>query len=199
MTKLELDSSSFGTSMIFRLQAEDSEAWNQTVELYSPLVFHWCRTRQLSSADSADVTQEVFAAIAVSIHRFVRKPGCSFRGWVYRITVNKVFDHFRKKKKSIEAVGGSDANLRFQEIPFRQADQLAEEATGAVQGNFLLHRALSQIESQFASKTWQAFWQAVVDGKETRLVAAELGLTPNGVRQAKSRVLRRLRQQLGDV
>ena len=30
-------------------------------------------------------------------------------------------------------------------------------------------------------------------------VAAELGLSPNGVRQAKSRVLRRLKEELGEL
>lgn len=199
MAQFEASTPSIGTSMIFRLKSEDSAAWNQTVELYSPLVFHWCRSKKLGSADAADVTQEVFVSVANSIHRFVRKPGCSFRGWIYRIAMNKVMDFFRTKARAISATGGSDANLLLNEIPFDKADQLAEEATGQVQGSLLLHRALAQIESSFAKKTWSAFWRSVVEGVDTNTIASELELTPNGVRQAKSRVLRRLRQQLGEM
>jgi RNA polymerase sigma-70 factor (ECF subfamily) len=58
---------------------------------------------------------------------------------------------------------------------------------------------LEQIRQEFQAKTWVAFWRTVIDGQATSLVAAELGLTPASIRQAKSRILRRLRQQLGDL
>jgi RNA polymerase sigma-70 factor (ECF subfamily) len=39
----------------------------------------------------------------------------------------------------------------------------------------------------------------VADGQSPTVVAEELGMTAAAVRQAKSRVMRRLRQQLGDL
>jgi RNA polymerase sigma-70 factor (ECF subfamily) len=60
-------------------------------------------------------------------------------------------------------------------------------------------RALRQIQSGFQASTWLAFWRVVADGQSPTVVAEELGMTAAAVRQAKSRVMRRLRQQLGDL
>jgi len=62
----------------------------------------------------------------------------------------------------------------------------------------LQRRAMQQIESKVAPQTWRAFWRCVVDGQSTQQVADELGLSIASVRQARSRILRRLREQLGD-
>jgi RNA polymerase sigma-70 factor (ECF subfamily) len=44
--------------------------------------------------------------------------------------------------------------------------------------------------------TWQACWEFVVRDRPAAAVAAELGITVNAVYLAKSRVLRRLREEL---
>ena len=41
--------------------------------------------------------------------------------------------------------------------------------------------------------------RTTVDEQPSTAVAAELGMTANAVRMAKSRVLRRLREELGDL
>jgi RNA polymerase sigma-70 factor (ECF subfamily) len=43
------------------------------------------------------------------------------------------------------------------------------------------------------------FWRATVESCTTAEVAAELGITPNAVRLAKSHVLRRLREEMGEL
>jgi RNA polymerase sigma-70 factor, ECF subfamily len=48
-------------------------------------------------------------------------------------------------------------------------------------------------------KMWQAFWRVVVEGRAAPDVAAELSMQPGAVRVSKSRVLARLRKELGDV
>jgi RNA polymerase sigma-70 factor, ECF subfamily len=63
----------------------------------------------------------------------------------------------------------------------------------------LLHRALALIRDDFEPRTWAAFWQTAVDGRATIDVAADLGMSPGAVRVAKSRVLHRLRADLGDL
>ena len=45
--------------------------------------------------------------------------------------------------------------------------------------------------------TWQAFQRYVVDGQPPAQVALELGVSLNSVLLAKSRVLKRLRAELG--
>jgi RNA polymerase sigma-70 factor (ECF subfamily) len=54
------------------------------------------------------------------------------------------------------------------------------------------------IRNEFEERSWQAFWRMAVGGRTANDVAAELSMSPGAVRVAKSRVLRRLREELGD-
>jgi RNA polymerase sigma-70 factor (ECF subfamily) len=60
----------------------------------------------------------------------------------------------------------------------------------------VLGRLLEAIRPDFAPATWQAFRRLVLDGRKAADVAAELGLSVNAVFIAKSRVQRRLRQEM---
>ena len=42
------DSSSTSTSLLRRVRANQAEAWARLVDLYGPLVWHWCRQSDLS-------------------------------------------------------------------------------------------------------------------------------------------------------
>jgi RNA polymerase sigma-70 factor (ECF subfamily) len=55
------------------------------------------------------------------------------------------------------------------------------------------------IEPEFEPATWRAFRALVLEGKRTAEVAAELGISPNAVRIAKSRVLSRFRQEIDGI
>lgn len=74
-----------------------------------------------------------------------------------------------------------------------------EEPTGQFELQQLTSRAMTQVQSEFEPRTWQAFWRSVVDGIATDEVARELQISTASVRQSRSRILRRLRQQLGDL
>jgi RNA polymerase sigma-70 factor (ECF subfamily) len=63
----------------------------------------------------------------------------------------------------------------------------------------LYRRALELVKAEFEPRTWEAFWRATVDGHDTAAIAADLGVTPAAVRKAKSRVLFRLKQEVGDL
>jgi RNA polymerase sigma-70 factor (ECF subfamily) len=62
----------------------------------------------------------------------------------------------------------------------------------------LLRRGLELIRGEFEPRTWQAFWLTAVEGRSPKDVAHELGMSDGAVRVAKSRVLHRLRTELGD-
>jgi RNA polymerase sigma-70 factor (ECF subfamily) len=196
------------------LRAHDDQAWQEFVELYAELIFNWCRISRLSSADSADIMQEVFASVAGNIANFERSPGSTMRGWLWTITKNKIRDHFRKRNIA-RADGGTSALDRLYNFPeinesvglsssLSTNDPCDNESSATAismehESNRLLHRAMKQIQSEFSERSWNAFWRSVVDGQETRFIAEDLGITTAGVRQAKRRILRRLRQQLGDL
>ena len=51
------------------------------------------------------------------------------------------------------------------------------------------------VRKEFTSSAWKAFQCLALEGKPAAEVAAEMGTTPNAVLLAKSRVLRRLREE----
>ena len=184
-------------SMLAGARARDAEAWERMVALYAPLVFHWCRQWGLSPDDTADVFQDVFQSVAAHIGGFRReKAGDTFRGWLRTITRNKVNDHYRRRQHEPGGVGGSEARVLLSQLPDAADDEVRSDE---VAENALLHRALDQVRGEFEPRTWQAFWRTAVEGRATADVAAELAMSAGAVRVAKSRVLHRLRAELGDL
>jgi RNA polymerase sigma-70 factor (ECF subfamily) len=65
--------------------------------------------------------------------------------------------------------------------------------------NQLYQRALEQVRDRFEAQTWQAFWLTVIQGRTPASLTEELGMTVANIRQAKSRVLRLVKQELGEL
>lgn len=183
-------------SLLGRAREGDASAWDRLSLLYAPLVFHWCQHRGLREADAADVVQEVFQAVALHLGLFRKETrGDSFRGWLRVITENKIRDHFRRLAHEAEAVGGTEAQKRLAELP----DSSGLESTNSGddwEGPFL-RRVLDLIRDEFEERTWLAFWRTTIAGRSPKDVGDELRMSQGAVRVAKSRVLKRLREELG--
>lgn len=176
------------------------EAWERLVRLYAPLVSWWCRRWGIGEQDVADLLQEVFLSVASRLDRFRKEqPQDTFRGWLFTITRNKVRDHLRRRAAEPAAQGGPDGVLDL--LAKLEADPESGPPSSEDDGilNDLLRRALDSIHGEFHERTWQAFWGVVVEGRAAADVAADLEMTPGAVRVAKSRVLLRLRRELGDT
>ena len=193
-----LSANATSRSLLAHARGEQPEAWSRLVNLYAPLVAAWCRRFHVREQDIADLLQEVFAAVAGSLNRFRKEqPGDSFRGWLATITRNKVRDYYRLAAANPKAAGGTEAGQRIAQIPDPEALSLAETGDETAE-NEVLQRALAAIRGDFHEQTWQAFWRVVAQGRSAADVAGELGMRPGAVRVAKSRVLMRLRLELGD-
>lgn len=190
-------------SLLARARSNDAEAWERLVTLYAPLVVHWCRHQSLGAEDTADVFQEVFQAASRRLPTFRRdRPGDTFRGWLRTITRNKIHDHFRRRQKEPPGIGGSEVEAQLRQIPAEgrpESTQTAPPSDESRQQAQLLARALDRIRGHFHTNTWQAFWRTVIDARAPKDVAEELAMRPGAVRVAKSRVLQRLREELGDL
>jgi RNA polymerase sigma-70 factor (ECF subfamily) len=184
-------SGSISSSLLSWVRARDPNAWERLSSLYGPLVYSWARRQGLQDADAADVVQDVFATVAARIDDFRRDaPGATFRGWLWVIARNKLGDHFRRAARP-QAAGGTEAQERFQQVCAPSADSVELPSS-------LVQAALQILRTEFEDRTWQAFWRSAVDGHATADIAHDLGMTPRAVRQAKHRVLRRLRAELGE-
>jgi len=185
----EPDSTS--ASLIERVRNFDEAAWSRLSAIYGPLVYRWCRRAGLQEADAADVLQEVFRALVTGIGNFrTREAGGEFRGWLYGITRHKLADHFRVRSQQASAGGPEAGQEMIASFPEPSAADEADEHA------IVLHAALEQIRPDFDAHNWQAFYRTAIRQEAAADVAADLGLTPGAVRQAKFRILRRLRREL---
>jgi RNA polymerase sigma-70 factor (ECF subfamily) len=194
----QTEPSSSDLSLSIRLRHGSSEAWRELIDLYGPLIDSWSRRAGLSAAARADVGQEVFLAVHRGISRFdPTRPQATFRGWLWVITRNAVLKWSHSHERP--PPGGSTALGQLAAIPDPWEDGTSDESSSTPdESAALLRRALDQIRPTVEPQSWEAFWSTAVLGRSAREVADELGLTPAAVRQTKSRILRRIRRQLGD-
>jgi RNA polymerase sigma-70 factor, ECF subfamily len=182
-------------SLLEGLQHSSSpESWQRLVDLYTPLVRAWLGRYGVPAHDLDDLTQEVFGAVVRDLPDFQHNARTgALRSWLRTITVNRLRNYWRDRKTRPAAVGGSEFEAAL--------DQLGDAASEFSRqwdedhDRHVLSRLLDVIRPEFEPATWQAFRLLTLVGKPTAAVAEELGLTANAVRIAKSRVLRRLREE----
>jgi RNA polymerase sigma-70 factor (ECF subfamily) len=185
--------SSISTNLLVRVQGHDQQSWQRLVTLYAPVVYRWCRRWGVAGDDAPDVVQDVFRRVARSVVRFDRDaPNATFRGWLWRIARNAAHDQFSRLARQPRAVGGTDQLFRLHMIP---AELPQDDPSIADDPARILHAAISAVRSDTQPRTWDIFWRATILGHDTQDIADDLGMTPKAVRQAKHRVLRRLREE----
>ncbi len=191
------ESDSTSVSLIERVRRRDEAAWRRLVDLYGPLVFTWCRQWGLRADECADLMQEVFSSVAKGIAGFRRdSEGDSFRGWLRVIARNATSQYLRQQARQPRAVGGSSAHQRLQELDSEPPQDVQSDL---IERSTIYRRALDLIQAEFEPTTWQAFLASVLENRSAADIADELQMTPGGVRQAKYRVLRKLRVEFGDL
>jgi RNA polymerase sigma-70 factor (ECF subfamily) len=154
----------------------------------------WLRRHFVQFQDAEDVTQDVLGVVVRELRHFQhnQRPG-AFRAWLRTITVNCLRARWRNRQGKAEASGDSEiAHL---------LDQLEDPRSGLSQiwdqqhDRQVMARLLELISCEFSPAHWQAFERHVLEGLPASEVAAALGVSLNVVLLAKSRVLRRLRQE----
>lgn len=174
-------------SLLERLRQPAGADWDRFVQLYTPLLCLWARRLGVTGPDAEDLVQEVLTVLVHKLPEFRYDPRQRFRGWLWTILVNKV----RTGRRQAPAEAFTHQALDRLAGPDEVAALVEEEYR-----DFVVRQALALMRSEFQPATWQAF-QACVGGERSPAeVAAELGLSVPAVYAAKSRVLRRLRQEL---
>jgi RNA polymerase sigma-70 factor, ECF subfamily len=184
-------------SLLQRARDQQPEAWQRLVVLYDPLVRHWCRRAGVLSQDVDDILQEVFVKAFASLDTFRHsQPSDTFRGWLHGLTRHRLLEHFRRVRRVIPAGGGTDAFGVILNQPEMDGGPDDEERELCSK---LYRRILDILREEFEPQTWKMFWRSVIDSLPTDAVAAELHVSRASVRQARSRVLRRMRQEIADL
>jgi len=152
----------------------------------------------LQAEDAKDVVQEVFSSVATHVSTFHRDAEHGgFRAWLSKITRNKIRDFYRRRCEEPIAQGGTGAYERLCRMscePATNGSLVADETDK----NLLVRRAIRLVQEEFEERTWEMFCRVAILAEKPAEVAARFGVSVAAVYQAKSRVLRRLRQLLDE-
>jgi RNA polymerase sigma-70 factor (ECF subfamily) len=180
-------------SLLVRLRdARDQDAWQTFVAVYAPLVYRHCRRRGMQDADAADVAQDVLTEVARSLRTFEYRPERGrFRDWLGTLTRHQIGRFLTRKER---APAGNPAPLPEDATAPAADPEWVEDFNAQV-----LRAALDRTRPHFEAVTWQAFEMVWLHQRPAAETADALGVALDKVYVAKSRVLKRLQEEVLDL
>jgi RNA polymerase sigma-70 factor (ECF subfamily) len=180
------------SSLLIRVRnPQDRAAWERFVQLYTPLLLAWARFARIPASDANDLVQEVLVHLLRKLPKFHYNGQGTFRAWLKTVANHKWRDLLHKRREN--PLSPDDERVT----------EVADDPTPAFwekdYQRLLYGRALELMQREFEEKTWRACLETAVRQRKAADVAQELGMTPAAVYQARSRVLRRLREEFQEL
>jgi RNA polymerase sigma-70 factor (ECF subfamily) len=181
-------------SLLGRLAgAPTDDDWRRLDALYRPLLRAWVARAGVPASDVDDLVQDVLLVVYREVAGFEWRGQGAFRAWLRTILAHRVRDYFRGQKYRPTVTGDSDFLRRLDEL--ESPDSALSRLWDREHDKHVAASLMRRVQDDFAPATWQAFRRHVLEGEPAARVAEELGLALNSVLMAKSRVLKRLRQE----
>ena len=179
--------------LLRRLQdPEDHLAWEEFVEIYSPVIRRVARRRGLQAADAENMLQEVLLAVSQALGEWLdRSDRGRFRAWLLRIAHYKAVDLLTRRATRPLGDDGSNAQKAIAAIPDsgNLTSLLEQEYRRAV-----FRWAAEQVRTQVASQTWDAFRLTLVEGLSAQQAANRIGVRLANIYFSRSRVMSRIKK-----
>ena len=193
------DSPTTRPSLLIRIRdPQDERAWAEFLEIYTPLVYRLGRQGGLQDADAADLTQDVFRAVAGAIDRWDPDPSRgSFRGWLFRIARNLMINLLTAQRRTPSGTGDTDVARLLDRQPSPDGGDTAD--FDLEYRRRLFEWAVEQVRGEFRETTWLAFWRTAVEAQSPKVVADDLGLSVGAVYVYRNRVMTRIRCKIEQV
>lgn len=179
-----------------RVAHPDDADWRRLHDIYSPLIRQWLGRIPGLGDDVADLAQDVLIIVIREVPGFERQRAGSFRAWLRQVTVNRLRTNLKQRRRR-PAVGPDATNAYLEQLADPNGD-LARQ-WDIEHDRHVFQRLLTVVQSDFGSATWNAFEQFAVGGRPAADVAAETGMSVNAVIRAKARILKRLREEAGEL
>ena len=181
-------------SLLIQLRTpENREAWEAFAATYQPVIYRMARRRGLQDADARDLVQNVLVRVSAAIDRYEPQPGVRFRNWLSRVAKNAILSALTRRARD-RGLGGTDASDQLAQRPDLSDQTDRELETEIMREQFL--RAAAVVRTDVNDETWKAFEATVINGLSCDDAAQELGKSVGTVYAARSRVLKRLRDQI---
>ncbi len=183
-------------SLILRLaHPEDVAAWQEFVDIYSPVIYGLAVRKGIQPVDAEDLTQETLFGIARAIDRFrPDRDQAKFRTWLSRIVRNLTADYFDGRAKRPMSQSLSDSWLRQAIGDDARCEMDAEFELEA--RHSLFHFAAQRIRQRVTAVQWEAFEATSVQQRPVEEVAMELNMSIGNLYVTRCRILKLLRTEV---
>ncbi len=168
-------------------KSPSGDDWRHLSEAYGPLLTKWTPRAGIPPSDREDLVQEVLIVVARRVCEFEHAHAGAFRGWLRAILANQIKKYFREHPGPVCLIPLEDV-CNPESVLSALFDREHDE--------YFASRAMRAAKIDFEPATWRAFEMQVLEGRSPKETAEALKLSLNAVIKAKSRVLKRLRQEL---
>ena len=159
----------------------DPQAFAPIYERYFSDVFRFIHRRTGHRELSADLTQQTFLKALLALARYQER-GLPFRAWLYRIALNELRMHWRKRKELVV------------DVQFAQLRELVDDLDPTTQEEGY-RRVLELLGRQDESRQ-RLIELRYFDGLSFAELGQVLGIAEDAAKMRTHRVLRQLRAQL---
>jgi RNA polymerase sigma-70 factor (ECF subfamily) len=192
-----MNTTSLGLLDRLRQAKPDAAEWRRLQDIYLPLIRHWLARVPGLGDEIDDLTQEVLVVLFRELPSFQRRRDGAFRAWLRQITVNRIRAFCKARKKQPLAGAGDEADRLLAQLADASSD-LARQ-WDQDHDKHVFQKLLALVQQDFEPSTWQAFARFALEGRPAARVAEEMGLSESAVVQAKFRILKRLREEAGEL
>jgi RNA polymerase sigma-70 factor (ECF subfamily) len=182
-------------SLLLRLNAsgtmEREIGWTDFYDRYVPLIKGFAQRAGAKAEEAEDVAHEVIANFFRAAHRFQYDASAGrFRGYLKAATLNAMRARWRKRKGQVNVEDESS-------LPAADSNELDavwdQEWTRSVIDRAIVAVRMNGKQSE---QSWEAFDLFGRRGVPISEISSRLGMTPEAIRQAKSRISRQIRGEI---
>jgi RNA polymerase sigma-70 factor (ECF subfamily) len=175
----------------------DAPDWRRLNDIYLPYIRSWLLREGGIDEEIDDLAQEVLIVVIRELPAFERRRHGSFRAWLRQITVNRIRAFWKARQLRPRAGKYEEVEQFLSQLA--DSDSALAKQWDRDHDQHVLQKLLALVQADFEPNTWQAFVRVALEGQPTVDVAQELKMSESAVVQAKFRILKRLREEAGEM
>jgi len=168
-------------NLVQLLQKGNVAAFDSLFEVYSPKLYGFALKYFKNETDAEELVQEVFVKVWEN-HQSL-KSELSFKSYLFTIALNQIRKHFNKKVTSLRYLESLQNDPEF-------SDQIITDDYETTL------RKIYQIIGQMPERRREIFLKSKLEGKSSKEVATELGISAGTVDNQVSEAIRFIRSRL---
>ncbi len=185
MTTAQLDA-----ELIKRAQAGDANAFAEIFNAHKALIYSLCLRMTNNRAEAEDLTQDAFLQVFRKLNTF--RGASALSTWLYRIAVNTVLMHFRKKSLLNVSLDEPCTKNNGDTKPFRREYGTKDYRLSGCIDRITLSRAIRELPDGYRT----VFLLHEVEGYEHQEIAEFLGCSTGNSKSQLHKARVRLRELL---